>query len=65
MNKNSHAESCGTSLIPNSIGSACRINLKSILQSRASGIPSTAPGMEYVNVLKRYDDYYYEEMKVF
>jgi hypothetical protein len=39
--------------------------LKSILQSRASGIPSTAPGMEYVNVLKRYDDYYYEEMKVF
>ena len=65
MNKNSHAESCGTSLIPKSICSACRINLKSILQSRASGILSTALGMEYVKVLKIYDDYYYEGMKVF
>ena len=65
MKKNSHAESCGTSSIPNSICNAPRINLKSILQSRASGILSTALSMAYVNVLKSYYDYYREEIEVF
>ncbi len=65
MDKNSHAESCGNSSIPNSIFSACRVNLKSILLSRALGIFSAVIGMEYVNVLKSYYDHNYEEMKVF
>ena len=65
MNKKGHAESCGNSSIPNSICSAFRVNLKSILLTRASDIFTTVIGMEYVNVLKSYYDHNYEEMKVF